>query len=205
MPATLYSICGLSLVHILHDTSWMLAICFSNVFPQFLICATHRPNILSILLILAVWNFSDGYFDTGPSSNTSFVGIEEIEKMEEGSTEIGRQRSKKTAHGAGLICSRSTSRSTGGGGRSTGPVDWRARACTGWSGRPGPVDRLKWPRSRVGAVDRAGRPWLWSVDRPVDRRTRLEFPFRIRIPFLIGIESNLGFHKFRDSVAINRG
>ena len=33
------------------------------------------------------------------------VGREEIEEMEEDSTEIGRQRSEKTAHGAGLICS----------------------------------------------------------------------------------------------------
>ena len=133
---------------------------------------------------------------SGFLSNDSSVGREEIEEREEGSTEIGRQRSKKTAHGAGLICSRSTSRSTGGGGRSTG-VHGRAQE--------GAVDRLKWLCSQVGAADLAGRPWHGSVDRPVDRRTRLEFPFRIRIPFLDGIESNLSFHKSRDSVAINRG
>ena len=36
----------------------------------------------------------------------------------------------------------------------------------------------------------------------VDRQARLEFPFRIQIPFLDGIKSNLGFLKSRDFVAI---
>ena len=64
-----------------------------------------------------------------------------------------------------------------------------------------PVDRLTGPRSRLGPVDRCGRPWHGSVD----RQARFDFPFRIRIPFLDGIESNLGFLKSRDSVAINKG
>ena len=64
-----------------------------------------------------------------------------------------------------------------------------------------PVDRLTWPNSRLGPIDRAGRPWHGSVD----RQARFDFPFGIRIPFLGGIEFNLGFLKSRDSVAINRG
>ena len=44
-----------------------------------------------------------------------------------------------------------------------------------------------------------------AVNRPVDRQARLDFPFRIQIPFLDRIKSNLGFLKSRDSVAINRG
>ena len=116
--------------------------------------------------------------------------IEEMEEMEEDSTEIERQRNKERRMEQ-AICA---------------PGRYPSRpACTRRSGRPAPVDRLKWPCSRVGAVDRAGRPWHGSVDRPVDQQTRLEFPFRIRIPFLDGIESNLGFYKSRDSVAINRG
>ena len=78
------------------------------------------------------------------------------------------------------------------------PVDRPGRpTCTGvhmleWSTGPG---RLTEVASLSG---RRGRPWHRSVDRPVDRRTRLEFPFRIRIPFLIGIEFNLRFHKLRE-------
>ena len=113
-------------------------------------------------------------------------------------------KERETAHGAGQRCSRSTSRSTGGGGRSTGLVDRRARACTGKSGRPAPVDRLKWPLLS-GRRGRPGRSTVAWVDRLVNRQARLKFPFRIRILFLVGIESNLGFYKSRDSVAINRG
>ena len=65
-----------------------------------------------------------------------------------------------------------------------------------------PIDRLKAWLSRLGAVDQHCRPWHGSVDRPVDRQARLDFPFRIQIPFLDGIKSNLGFLKSRDSVAI---
>ena len=125
-----------------------------------------------------------------------------MEEMEEDSTEIGRQRSKKMAHGAGLLCSRSTSRSTGGGGRSTdvhvcaqvGAVD--GPRSTG-PGRPTEV------ASSSGRRGGPGRSTVAWVGRPVGRPQ--DFPFRIQIPFLDGIESNLGFHKFRDSVAINRG
>ena len=59
---------------------------------------------------------------------------------------------------------------------------------------------LCWCRS-TGPVDRA----QGSVDRPVDRQTRFDFPFGIRIPFLFGIESSWGFLKPRDFVAINKG
>jgi len=131
-------------------------------------------------------------------------------------------KEREAAHGTGQIFSRSTSRSTGGGGRSTGLVDQRARACTVRSGRPAPIDRLKWPALELerstspgrpteedllsGRRDRPGRSTVAWVGRPaVDRQARLDFPFRIRIPFLVGIESNLGFHKSRDFVAINRG
>ena len=119
--------------------------------------------------------------------------------MEEGSTEIGRQRSEKWR----MEQARSA---PGLPGR---PVEEPGRpACTSVHRKErstGPVDRLTRARSRLGAIDQAGRPWHGSVDRPVDRQARLDFPFRIRIPFLDGIESNLGFHKSRDSVAINRG
>ena len=54
----------------------------------------------------------------------------------------------------------------------------------------GPVDRLKADCSRLG---------------PVDRCARFLLPFGIQIPFLDGIEFNLGFLKFSDSVAINKG
>ena len=69
----------------------------------------------------------------------------------------------------------------------------------------GPVDRLRGLSSRLGPVDRRGRQWHGSVDRPVDRQTRFLLPFGIQIPFLDGIEFNLGFLKSRDSVAINKG
>ena len=89
------------------------------------------------------------------------------------------------------------------------PVDRAGRpACTGvhrLERSTGPGQPTEVACSQEGAVDRASRSWHGSIDRPVDRQTRLEFPFRIRIPFLVGIESNLGFHKSRDSVAINRG
>ena len=68
-----------------------------------------------------------------------------------------------------------------------------------------PVDRLTGLSSRLGPVDRRGRPWLGSVDRSVDRQARFDFPFGIQIPFLDGIESNMGFLKSKDSVAINKG
>ena len=56
------------------------------------------------------------------------------------------------------------------------------------------VDRLKGAKSR-----------LETVDRPIDRQTCFLLSFEIRIPFLYGIESNRGFLKPRDSVAINKG
>ena len=120
--------------------------------------------------------------------------------MEGGSTEIGRQRSEK----------RRIEQARSAPGRPPGrPMEEAGRpACTSVHRKErstGLVDRLTRARSRLGAVDRADRPWNGSVDRPVDRQARLDFSFRIRIPFLDGIESNLGFHKSRDSVAINRG
>jgi len=110
--------------------------------------------------------------------------IEEIEK--EDSTEIGRQRRKKW---------RMEQANCAPGRRLGPPVEEAGRrpdqpACTGVhrkerstdpgrptvvtllsgrSDRPAPVDRLKRICSRVGAVDRAGRPWHGSVDRLVDR------------------------------------
>ena len=60
-----------------------------------------------------------------------------------------------------------------------------------------PVDRLKGAKSRLETVE--------SVARPIDRQTRFDFPFGIRIPFLFGIESNQGFLKLWDSVVINKG
>jgi len=79
------------------------------------------------------------------------------------------------------------------------PVDRGRERSTGL------VDRLKAGCSLLGAVDRRGRPWHGSVDRPVDRQARFDFPFGIRIPFLDGIEFNLGFLKSKDSVVITRG
>ena len=64
----------------------------------------------------------------------------------------------------------------------------------------GPTDRLKGAKSRLETVDRRGRPWHGSVDRPA----RFDFPFGIQIPFLDEIESNLGFLKSRNFVVINR-
>ena len=109
--------------------------------------------------------------------------------MEGSSTEIGRQRSEK----------RRMEQASSAPGRPTCTGEHRKERSTG-PGRPTEVALLSGRRGRP-----AGRPLHGSVDQPVDRRTWLEFPFRIQIPFLIGIESNLGFHKFRDSVAINRG
>ena len=93
-------------------------------------------------------------------------GREAIEEMEEGSTEIGRQRSEK----------RRMEQARGAPGRPPGrPVEEASRPArsTGVHGRAqeggvAPVDRLKWLCFQVGAVDRAGRPWHGSVDRPVD-------------------------------------
>ena len=84
-----------------------------------------------------------------------------------------------------------------------------------------PVDRgIKWSppdrptesrllsvraRSTVDMGRSTGDRGHGSVDRPVDRQTRSGFPFRIRIPFLFGIESSRGFLKPRNSVAINKG
>ena len=116
--------------------------------------------------------------------------------MEGGSTEIGRQRSEKRrakqvrdapgrpVEEAGRPACTGAHRME----RSTGPGrPTEVASLSGWRGRPG--------RSTVALV---GRP----AGQPTDR---LEFPFRIRIPFLIGIESNLGFHKLKNFVAINRG
>ena len=89
-----------------------------------------------------------------------------------------------------------------------------------WDGAPSPSSVHE--RAQEGAVDRPGRPTdkgLLSVGRGRPGRSTValvgrlagrptgafDFPFRIQIPFLDGIESNLGFHKSRDSVAINRG
>jgi len=130
-----------------------------------------------------------------------------IDEVEEGSTEIERQRSENRRIEAGQ---EESSRPPGR------PVD-RARS-TGQSTdvhdvhRISPVDRgmerstVRWTDWKqaalgLGPVDRGHG----SVDRPVDWQTRFGFPFRIQIPFLFGIESNLGFLKLRDSVAINKG
>jgi len=68
-----------------------------------------------------------------------------------------------------------------------------------------PVDRLKAGCSLFEPSRPAVDGGHESVDRPVDRQTRFDFPFRIQILFLLGIESNRGFLKPRDSVAINKG
>jgi len=57
----------------------------------------------------------------------------------------------------------------------------------------------------LGPVNRTVDHGHGSVDRPIDRQTRFDFPFGIRIPFLFEIESNRGFLKLRGSVAINKG
>jgi len=124
--------------------------------------------------------------------------------MEGGSTEIGRQRSEKRRIEQARLCSRSTARSTGGGGRSTArSTGVHKRAQEGAVDRPGrPTDK----GSLSVGHGRPGRSTMAWVGRPAGRPTgAFDFPFRIRIPFLDGIESNLGFHKSRDSVAINRG
>ena len=73
--------------------------------------------------------------------------------MEEGSTESGRQRSEE----------RRMEQARCAHGRRPGrPVEEVGRpACTGVHRKErstGPVDRLKAGQSRLGAVDRAGRP-----------------------------------------------
>ena len=98
------------------------------------------------------------------------------------------------------------------------PVDRRARREHDHHGRPPGrpwqravdrlVDRLTGLSSWLGPVGRRGRPGMGRLtgrSTPVDRQTRFLLSFGIRILFLDGIESNLGFLKFRDSVAINKG
>ena len=122
--------------------------------------------------------------------------------VEEVSTEIENQGARNGALEQARLCFQSAARSTG--------VHERAQVHSGRPpGRPWkeavdrPVDRRTGLCSRLGPIDRRGRPWHGSVDRPVDRRARFDFPFGIRIPFLDGIEFNLGFLKYRDFVAIN--
>ena len=79
--------------------------------------------------------------------------IEEIEEMEEGSTEIGRQKSEKRrmeqARCAPGRRSGRPARSTGVHGRAQeGAIDWPRSTdlsglLSGWSSQPTPVDRLK--------------------------------------------------------------
>ena len=115
-------------------------------------------------------------------------GIEEV------STEIRDQGARNDALEQARLCSRSAARSTGRGGRST------ARS-TGVHDvhKVSPVDR---------PVDRERERSTDAVDRGMGRstgRSRFDIPFGIQIPFLNGIEFNLGFLKSRDSVAINKG
>jgi len=142
-----------------------------------------------------------------PKSFKPIVGREEIEEMEEGSTEIENQRSKTVHWNRARLCSRSTGGECRSAARSTGvhdvhrvspvdrPIDWGRERSTS------AVDKLTGLCSRLDPVDRRGRPWHGSVD----RQTRFDFPFGIQIPSLDGIESNLGFLKSRDSVVINKG
>ena len=77
--------------------------------------------------------------------------------MEGGSTEIGRQRSEKRRIEQARLCSQSTVRSTGGGGRSTARstgVHEHAQEAVG--GRPACTNMHR----------------KEAVDRPVDRLTR---------------------------------
>jgi len=120
--------------------------------------------------------------------------------VEKVSTEIGNQGARNSGLELARLCSRSVVRSTGGGGRSTArSIGVHERAQEGSDRPPGrPTDKAL---VSVGP----GRPWYGSVDQPVDRQARFDFPFGIRIPFLDEIESNLGFLKSRDFVVINKG
>ena len=83
------------------------------------------------------------------------------------------------------------------------PVEEAGRLCTNVHRKEAvdrPVDRLKVGLLSVGGGRPARSTVAW-VGRPTGA---FDFPFRIRIPFLDGIESNLGFLKFRDSVAIKK-
>ena len=96
--------------------------------------------------------------------------------------------------------SRSTARSTG--------VHERAQE---HSGRP-PGRPPGRPTDKALISVGPGRParstvaWVGRLaGRLADRQMRFLLPFGIQIPFLDGIESNLGFLKSRDSMAINKG
>ena len=87
--------------------------------------------------------------------------------VEEVSTEIGNQRSKKRRIEQDRLCSRSTARSTGGGGRSTARSTGVHERAQEGSGRP--PGRPTESRAALG--------WAWStgtVDRGMGRSTGLD-------------------------------
>ena len=146
------------------------------------------------------------FMQTGLDQWYKIVGIDEIEAD---STKIENQRSKNNAlKQARIAPGRPHGRPVEKAGRPHGrPV---CTTCTGIvrstiakSGRPHgrPTNKalLSVP------VDRAGRPWHGSVNRPVNRQTRFGCPFWIRTSFLFGVESNQDFLKAWDSAGINKG